>query len=174
MKIIINQKFENYKNDNIKHYVFQMIYDWFFWIFIAVYIIALILKFLVSKGYLNISLDIINPLAFAMPFGIGGMLLYSVFHLILKIRQENRLKNVLYEGEMEIKLTDDGVSVQTSSYGDLYSLKWNEVKELVVIKKTIFLIPVYKDGLMIRINKKELIQGDFEEAIHYIKSKFGK
>lgn len=169
MKVIINQKFENYKNDNIKHYVFQMFYDWYFWIFIILYIIVLILKFIVSKGYLGIPLDIINPLAFAMPIGIVGMLLYSVFHLILKIRQENQLKNVLYEGKMEIKLTDNGVSVQTNSYGDSYSLEWNEVKELVVIKETIFLIPVYKDGLLIRINKKEIIQGDFDKVLLFIK-----
>lgn len=174
MKLIVNQKFENYKNDNIKHYIFQMSHDLFFWIFIALYIIVLMLRLLVSNGYLDISLDIINPLAFAMPFGIGGMLLYRVFHLILKIRQENRLKNVLYEGELVIRLTNEAVSIITNRSSDSYFLKWNEIKELVVISKTIFLIPVYKDGYMIRINKKEIIQGDFEEVLWYIKAKFKK
>src|SRR5690606_14458537 len=121
---------------------------------LTLYIIVLILKLLVSNGYLDISLDIINPLAFAMPFGIGGMLVYNAIHLILKIRQENRLKNVLYEGEMVIKLSNEAVSVLTNKSSGSYFLKWNEIKELVVISKTIFLIPVYKDGFMIRINNK--------------------
>jgi|GEM_PF-6526840 len=174
MKLIVNQKFENYKNDNIKHYIFQMFNDLFFWTFIVLYIIILILKLLVSNGYLNISLDVINPLTFAMPFGIGGMLVYRAFHLILKIRQENRLKNVLYEGEMVIRLTNEAISVLTNRSSDPYFLKWNEIKELVVIRKTIFLIPVYKNGYMIKINKKEIIQGDFEKVLSFIKTRFKK
>lgn len=174
MEIIINQSYNNYKNDNIKYYIFQIFYDLFFWMFIALYIIVLILKFLVLKEYLNISLDIINPLASAMPFGIVGMLIYSGYHLFLHMKELNSYKQSLYEGEITIELTEKSVLIQISNNKDFYNIKWEYIKETVVINNTIFLIPVNKDDIIVRINKIEIIQGDFEEVLFYIKSLWNK
>lgn len=173
MKLLVNQNYINYKKDSIRYYIYQ-IFNIPFKIFTLVYIIIVILNFLLNRGYIDLYPNIIKPLSFAMPFGIIGMLIYSGYYLFIHIKKLNSHKQSLYEGEVTIKLTEKSVLIQMRNNKDFYSIKWEDIKEMRVLNNTIFLIPINKDDFIVRINKKEIIQGDFEEVLFYIKSLWNK
>lgn len=169
MKIIINQLRNNSRKDLVRLMIYDLKSDKWFNAFVLICLVVFMINFLNNLKILSLKPEIFKMLSSTLGVGLLAMLIYTAIHALKSLKRINNQAKVLQEGEMAIKFTDDGVSVQTNSYGDSYSLEWNEVKELLVIKETIFLIPVYKDGLLIRINKKEIIQGDFDKVLLFIK-----
>lgn len=172
MKIILHQKFRSYKKDCIKHFVFKILNKPFV-ILILIYIVIALLLFLNKRNYIIFFPDIIGMLTFSLGIGILGMIVYSVFFLLRAIRKVNNEVNTLYEGEVRITINDDCIVIQKGNNDEYYyKTNWNQIKELIVISGTAYLIPVNKNDFMIRINKKEIITGDFEKIIEFVKSKW--
>lgn len=174
MKIVVNQLKDNYKKDLIRLMIYDLKSDKWFIAFILIYVLIFIIDFLNKIEIISFRPDTFRMLSFTLGFGLLAMLIYTVIQVLKIIKKINSEVNNLYENEMIIKLTDEAVSIQTNRYNDSYYLKWNEIKELIVLGNTLFLILVYKNGFMIRINKEEIIRGDFEEVLKYIKAKFKK
>ena len=171
MKIIVNQRFENYKKDFVRHLIFQ-IFNKPFVLFIVFYLIIVLFNFLNKKGFIIIFPDIIDLLTSSLTVGLLGMVIYSIFHLIKTIKKLNNDASSLYEGKLNIIMGDDYITVQTEDNRSYYKKSWNQIKELLVINETAYFIPVNKNDFMMKINKDEIIEGNFEELLELISSKW--
>lgn len=169
MNILVSQTFRNYKNDSIKLFIYK-VFDKPFVILIVIYFIVVILNLLNKSKYINFFPDILGLLSFAVGFGIIGMMLYSLIQIFKIIKDINKEAKFFFEGKINIIINRNYISIETDN--NSCKVNWNQIKELLVIGKTAYLIPVSKDDFLIRINKKEILEGNFEEVVNLIVSKW--
>lgn len=171
MKISIYQRFRFYKQDSLKYLLFE-IFNWQFLIFLLLWLIIGILYYLNRANYINFYQEIIELLIFSLSIGALGMILYSCFFLLRKLWKINNEANTVFEGILHINFKNDCIIIKNDTEDYFIKRDWLQMKEFIVIRNTGYLVPLKKDDSIIRINKKEIIEGKFEDVISFINSKW--
>lgn len=169
MEIIVFQKFDSYKKDSIKYLVYRILNKPFL-IFISLYICIVLINFLNRYDYIKLYPKVLDLLVYSFGVGILAMLLYSLFHLLKTVLELNSKNiNKIHKGKLHIKFTKNSISIRKENDSFVYTKDWKYFKELTVLNKTIFFIPVSKNDSLIRINQNEIIEGEFDKIINHIK-----
>ena len=170
MKITVCQDIDNYRKDSLVFLLYDIMNKPFL-IFISIYFFILLVSLLNKNDYINLYPKTFELLASSLGYGLLAMSIYSVFHLVKSvIVLYSKNTSSLSQTLAYIELNKDNILIHKENDSYVYEKKWKSFKDLIVINKTIFLIPFSKKDTLIRINKKDIIQGEFKEILLYIKS----
>lgn len=164
MKITILQSVKRYKKDAIRYFISD-VFDRPVIIVLLIYIVIALLYFLNKMFYLSFFPFTMELLTYSLGVGILGMLVYSVVWLIGGIRKINKDSHLLYEGKLNITMDKNGITLQTEKYNNFIKINWGQIKKILVLNDTAFFVPVDKNNYMIKINKKEIIDGNFQKMV---------
>jgi len=134
---------------------------------LVLYFIVFVIFLLNTTKFIDFHPFLLSALVVSLGIGIFGMFIHG---LILILKKKNKidkeLKNI-YQGEVEADFTNDKIIVKAKDYTNHYKLLWSNLKKVKVIKNTMHLVPKSKNEPGVRINKNEIIEGDFDEIYKF-------
>lgn len=172
MKVIINQFKDSYKSDLVRLMIYDLKSDKWFIAFILSYLLIFITNLLNKSEVISLMPEMFEMLSFTLGFGLLAMLIYTVIHILKTVKKINNEVSTLYEGKLSIIMDEYYITVQTEGNRSYYKKNWNQIKELLVINETAYFIPINKNDFMMKINKDEIVEGNFEELLELISSKW--
>ena len=170
--MILRINYDRYKfySDSKKLLLFGLLNDKPFVYLIVIFIINVIVYTInVFLGY-EIFPREIKFITLTLGTGLLGMLLYTAFDFIFKLRKIKKALNFLPKNEEQIILNKN--FIELSWNGQTLTYKWNSFKKVIHIKDTIYLIPKEKSPF-IRFSKKEVKDFNFEEISTFLKAMVG-
>lgn len=170
MKIKIFQKRKNYREDMLRFYI-SSVFGLEFKIILVVYFFIFVVFLLNTSKFIVFYPFLFKALTVSLGIGILGMFIYGVILIFKKKKNINRESKNIYQGEVEINLTNDLIVVKAKGYINGYKLKWSNLKKVKIIKNTMHIIPKASSGEGVSINKREIIEGDFDEVCRFVKEK---
>lgn len=170
MRAKIYQRTRIYKKDAVRYLIFEILNRPFLIAFI-IYIVVVLGHFLNKIFHINFFPLTFELLTFSMGVGIIGMILYSIIWFKKAINKISKESDYLYEGKLNLIMDDNYVTMQAEKNGNIIKTKWNHIKELVVINETAYLMSSKKNDYIIKINKREVIEGNFQDIVNFATSK---
>ena len=171
MIIQIKTRKKLYRKDMVRLFVYNVKEDIYSKILIIIYLVILAVFCLNHFKIIQFYVELINFFCFSIGIGIIGMIIHITVQYALELKRINKNADLLDERIEKIIFEENSISVERNSIKDKY--KWESFKYFLMIKDTIFIIPVNKNDNFLRFNKMELLEGDFYSIIAMFKKKWG-
>ena len=137
-----------------------------FKIYLVVYFIIFVIFLLNKAKFIEFHPFLLKALVVSLGIGIFGMFIHGLILILRKKKNIDKELKDIYQGEVEADFTNDQIIVKAKDYTNHYKLIWSNIKKVKVIKNTMHLVPKSKNEQGVRINKNEIIEGNFNELIY--------
>ena len=171
MKYTIKSSKEQYKKDIVHLILHDLKNDSAFIILLGFYIILGFIFLFNKYEIFSFFPKTIDFLIFVLGAGLLGMIAFTLIDFYIKFSNVKKKSLLIHNVLEETKFYSKKIEVIRD--GQKKEYLWGYYKKYLLINNTIFLVPKNKKDDFLRINKVELIDGDFNTIVSYIQSKWG-
>ena len=172
MKVKIFQRRSNYKKDMLRLYAYIYLYSFDLKIILLIYGLILMFFLINVIGLLVFYPFLFKLLTISLGIGILGMYLFGIIMILKERRKIDRQLKDMYEGEVVFMFNENEIIINPQVHDNNYKIQWSELKTIKVINNCLYIRPKNKVGL--KINRGEIIKGDFNEIIQFSKKALSK
>lgn len=170
MKIIVKKNSENNKKSCIRLFMYLIKEDKAFNLFFVFYSFILMLLILNNYGVVSFFVKTVEMLVFVLGAGILSMLLYFFFDILFIFKRVQRDSMNKFGNVIKYEFKDSGIRI-IGGKGDDGFYYWNEFKGMLLLKDTLYIIPISKSNSFILLNQNEIIGHKVDTVVDFLQIK---